>query len=729
MEELEIRIDQALFGYREGHRLLQASRKFAPTTERSLLTLTDMSGPRMVEGFEEYISGYPVPGEESYAVVKTWYAPEMERPGCVWSHALIVQNEDIGKIADMASLLGLFQRPVYGETDYLDPYVRPVQPSTLMSRGITHQFSIPDAKALLAALYGKGEKPVVIPARDSRFLENLILRVWSQQWPALRTAFRFCTGSLSSRAFGGQTFDLQVIPQKLLPELRRNPTEFVFQTVPAVEEVPDAEPWLLSGAFDLAGSGETFRNFVWRYAEACAGGRTLYAKLGELFDYFDRPGFELKETVLPEVARRVGEVFPKPKCGKALKRELFGEANGSHLIGSGIDEGERLMQLGTCTNWSTFDPIDLELRVRGRRFWTNHRDRSKGFLLRLLDSPTNPLGDEIVAGCVDAITIPEACEIAKDRHGLLLALVTRNPRLVLSTAFWQCPIPAQTYFSILDFLASHQAPSLPADDWIPFVLEAEDDQLANSVVERFPTDVIKTLLNQELKGRAGDRAFIGPNWRAALSRYQSELVSCLRQEEYTDSSRAMTLLAGLLDPHQSQILGYGLNPWVKLATKAPDAVLSFPNGEAASFLLSVAFQHAEPEAVILAVAFFEHVHAAARDDAGDPLSYRAWKSLEADVPVLGQTKNWDHCERLRRALVERFAKRRWPREEFLRCVNRPATLRSIFYSCREVARGEDFILEIAADVLNGSLPATAPQQSTFRGAFYRNRRGIMKMDL
>ena len=101
MEFPEIRIDQALFGYREGHRLLQASRKFVPTTERSLQTLTDMSGPRMVDGFEEYISGYPVPGEEAYAVVKTWYAAEMERPGCVWSHALIVRNKDIEGITDL----------------------------------------------------------------------------------------------------------------------------------------------------------------------------------------------------------------------------------------------------------------------------------------------------------------------------------------------------------------------------------------------------------------------------------------------------------------------------------------------------------------------------------------------------------------------------------------------------------------------------------------------------
>ena len=112
-----IRIDQALFGYREGHRLLQASRKFTPTTERSLLTLTDMSGSRMVDGFEEYVSGYPVPGEECYAFVRTWYAPEMERPGCVWSHVLILRNSDLPTISDSDQLLPLFRRPQEGEFD------------------------------------------------------------------------------------------------------------------------------------------------------------------------------------------------------------------------------------------------------------------------------------------------------------------------------------------------------------------------------------------------------------------------------------------------------------------------------------------------------------------------------------------------------------------------------------------------------------------------------------
>jgi hypothetical protein len=730
MESPEIRIDQALFGYREGHRLLQASRKFVPTTERSLLTLTDMSGPRMVEGFEEYVSGYPVPGEETYAVVKTWYAPEMERPGCVWSHALMVQNSDVGKVPDLENLLGLFRRPVYGDPKYLDYYLRPAPSSRRsVARDRMQDVSIPDAEALLAALYGNEEKPVVIPSPDSHSFEALALQVWSQQWPALRVAFRFCTGSLSSRMFAGQTFDLQVIPQKLLGELRRNPTAYVFQSIPPAGEPSQEAPWVRPGAMDLVGRGDSFRNFAWRYADPCAGGRSLYAKLGELFLHMEELGPRLSDSALPDVAHRVADVFPDATCGRVLKQELFGAASESGLEGYGVGEEGRLKQVARTVDWRSFDATDLELRKRGREFWKNEAGRNKTFLFELLDTPTNPLGDEIIAGCVDAIAISEACEIAKERNGLLLALIVRNPRLVLSSEFWRCPISVQTYYSVLDFLASNRESALPATEWVPFLLESGGDELASSVVERFATEVMKTFLDAELKGGDAGGRPLRPSWRAALAKHQSELLSFIGREEYRNSTHAMAFLAGLLDPHQAPLRNYGLSPWVWLAKEAPDVILAFPNGEAASFLLSLGFQNWEADAVILAAACFEHAHAAARDDARDPLSYRAWKSLEPDVPVLAYAWNWDNCERLRRALVERFIHKGWPREQFLRCVNRPATLQSVFYSCREVRGGEDFIRGIAVDVLSGVLPATEPQASMFRSSFRRSRRGVLKLNL
>jgi hypothetical protein len=527
--------------------------------------------------------------------------------------------------------------------------------------------------------------------------------------------------------FAGQAFDLQVIPQKLLSELRRNPTAYVFQSIPPPGELSQEVPWVRSGAMDLVRRGDAFRNFAWRYADTCAGGRSLYAKLGELFLHIEELGPRLLDSALPDVAHRLADVFPDATCGRALKQEFFGAASESGLYGVG--EEVRLKQMARTSDWRSFDATDLDLRKRGREFWKNETGRNKIFLLELLDSPTNPLGDEIIAGCVDAIAISEACEIAKERNGLLLALIIRNPRLVLSSEFWRCAIPVQTYYSVLDFLANNRESMLPATEWVPFLLESGGDELASSVVERFATDVMKTFLDAELKGGDAGGRTVRPSWRAALAKHQSELLSFLGREEYRNSTRAMVLLAGMLDPHQVPLRNYGLSAWVRLAKEAPDVIFAFPNGEAASFLLSLGFQNWEANAVILAAACFEHVHAAARDDARDRLSYRAWKSLEPDVPVLAYTSNWDNCERLRRALVERFIEKDWPREQFLRCVNRPATLQSVFYSCREVRGGEDFLRGIAVDVLSGVLPTTEPQASMFRSSFRWTRRGVLKLNL
>jgi GTPase-associated protein 1, N-terminal domain type 1 len=730
MEISEIRIDQALFGYREGHRLLQASRKFAPTTERSLLTLTDMSGPRMVDGFEEYLSGYPVPDDQTYAFVKTWYAPEMERPGCVWSHALILQKKDVGSIPELRNLTTLFKRPMSSDPNYLDYYLRSTIFEVAALPEKTPHLSLADAAAILLALYGQEEeKPVVLPSPDSTSLEKLTLETWSQQWPALRVAFRFCTGSLSSRSYAGETFDLQVVPLKLVPELRRNPSSYVFQNIPAPQKgLPPATPWIEAGAADLAGMSTEFRRFAWRYADPCGGGRSLYSKLGDLYSHLRRDVSQSLQWEGPDVVHHVAEVFPEPSCGKALKEELFGSVTHGMFDGSERGEELRLKEVAKTGDWRSFDARDLKLRERGRDFWRNEPTRRKTLLLELLESSTNPLGDEVIAGCVDVIEVAEACEIAKERNGLLVALVARNPRLVLSREFWRCPISVQTYYSVLDSLTTAGEGAIPASEWLPFLLESSSDELAVAVAERLPKELIRIVLDRELTDRA-ESLMVTPGWRSALAKHQNELLSFLETEEYRTSAQALTFLAGLLDPHREKLRDYGLTPWLWLLTEAADLVLAVPNAEAAAFLLSLGFQNWESGAVGLAGACFEHVHGAARNDALDRLSYRGWKSLEPDVPVLSSSWNWDNCERLRRALLERFIYRGWPRTQFLRCVNRPATLQSVFYSCRHVAGGEDFILGIAADVLAGSLSATEPQQSTFRGAFYWSRRGRLKMDL
>ncbi len=83
-------IQQTLHGYAEGHRLLDGSIKLGDDLERLVLRMSDLSGSNIVAGFEEYLTGYPLESANMYVFAKTWYAAEMPRPGCVWTHTVFV---------------------------------------------------------------------------------------------------------------------------------------------------------------------------------------------------------------------------------------------------------------------------------------------------------------------------------------------------------------------------------------------------------------------------------------------------------------------------------------------------------------------------------------------------------------------------------------------------------------------------------------------------------------
>src|SRR5262249_10651964 len=85
-----VRVDQALHGYEDGHRLLAGSRPLPRDAERTMLVLSDLSGSGSIDGFESYLTGYALPSAGAYALARTWVALEMPRPGCVWTHTLLL---------------------------------------------------------------------------------------------------------------------------------------------------------------------------------------------------------------------------------------------------------------------------------------------------------------------------------------------------------------------------------------------------------------------------------------------------------------------------------------------------------------------------------------------------------------------------------------------------------------------------------------------------------------
>ena len=107
-------IEQTLHGYNMGHGLLASSLpNLAPEDQSLLFKLSDWTGFHVLNADEEdcYLTAYPIPSKNYYAIAKTWYADEMERAGCVWTHTLLIPIDDISQDFDFRTIIGLFRRP------------------------------------------------------------------------------------------------------------------------------------------------------------------------------------------------------------------------------------------------------------------------------------------------------------------------------------------------------------------------------------------------------------------------------------------------------------------------------------------------------------------------------------------------------------------------------------------------------------------------------------------
>src|SRR5208337_793549 len=262
-------VHQFLHGYSDGHRLIEGSVKLPSELARLMLKMSDLSGSSVVSGFERYITGYPLEAINAYALAMTWYAPEMPRPGCVWTHTIVLPAQTLASISSLASLTKLFRRPTrsFLKSDYAETI--PFESSSVKTTVLEHAEPVLKYQlvSIFSAYYGSPQSsPVVLVARDSDEFSDAILALWSQQWPRLRQKFSFCTGSLSGRSLDGRRFDIQCSPPTAAKDVAREASAERLGVEPILVPSRDTVcPPELASAIDDASipNGGPFRAFLW----------------------------------------------------------------------------------------------------------------------------------------------------------------------------------------------------------------------------------------------------------------------------------------------------------------------------------------------------------------------------------------------------------------------------------------------------------------------------------
>jgi hypothetical protein len=669
-----IPVHQALHGYSDGHRLLESSLEIPDTLSRLLLRLSDLSGGSVSGGFDEYITGYPLIPLHAYALAKTWYAPEMPRPGCVWTHTLIISRAVLAQITSLDTLLALFRRP--GTEFPRNAYSKALHFENSEHRQRSKTLKPDTLQGLIAAHYRNSSSAVILPAHKSEEFEKEIFAVWSQKWPSLRFDFTFCTGSLSSRTFEKRPFEIQCVPVSKVREVSLDIVEAgVASTIVASPIQSPMPTWVVEAAIDAAAfGGGSLREFLWQSTDDKSSQCDFELLVSAYFDLTRLEG-------LAQSIEYVSKLFPEPHSGEKLKQIMFGGSRHPELF-IRYEEQELLTALATTSEFASFDSQTLELQRRAHEFGNSYPYAANELIRKLFNSTLNPLGEEILSGLISDIGPQMDKQISSELLQYLPTLFRANPSLGTSPHLWIAG--ADRKWELFEALAAHETLSAEVlGGIISALLESGSDYLAGRAVDRWGKDAVFQVLDwiNDHNGWMSDTC------RDALRRHVPSVMAWVESPMYK-SSAALMSAAYVVAPQTLKISRRSSSRiWLQLSHDFKNQSKETDEIYLSAFLLALALCNAPPTPFDLIEESFDMIHEAARNNR---LNDSSWMVIQPFVPELSWLSNWDKCERLRRGLVAAALRHFWPPTELLLRINDPYVREQIVRSASRVEGGGEY---------------------------------------
>jgi len=620
-----VKVHQCLHGYLDGHRKLASSVELNRRAEHALLSLSDMSGRAMSEGFEEYITGYPVPESDYFAVARTWYASEMPRPGCVWTHTLLVKREKLFELETLSVFEGMFNRPRVGEyAAYGESLLLDVSSNTTVRVEPNEE----TRRALILALFGSPSASVLVPLDRPTSGDGLVEFMWTHTSPSLRQFLTFCTGSIASRELGGVAFDLQGIPLRnvrsiqrecrnavLLPELLEEPTPKWLE--PALGQLDDRHeaPFVLATSVARIGARRSMQVLLQK------------SHLWGDGDLPTEPEQLLKDLILE---------FPRGEQAKDLKEILLTDTKTTPR------ERREAMLLAICRMNRSEAFTDSVLDVSGRvtSLFQDQPERTVSLIGRIYDGWHGELAERAIHSLLALVPPADIVTLLAEKRELLLPAVEATPSVGLDGNLWRRIIPS-TQHELFGMLCQKYS----SDEYENLVTTLAAEGINAPAEAAFSTRGEETAraLAHWLES---ENRVLGREWRMGLVGNISGALAPFVQSG-TPNPQLAEIIAAAMDPTESWARHVDLSIWLANA-RASQGMSHTIRRPIAAFSFVLALHSTGPQAVELLSETFPVVHQALAENA---LPHRYWNFLDQALPKLSFFRNWDRCARVRLGTV------------------------------------------------------------------------------
>lgn len=635
----QIELHQALFGYRDGHNLLATSAILAPRVRQFLATITDSSGPESIKGFEGAFTGVPVPETDFYALFRTWSAPEMPRPGCVWTHVILIQLADLARIPDLCQLQHLCLRPTIPivTTHYEQPRVLQLE---TVAANTNDKFDERRLHLLVRSLYERPEADIVVLDEESADWETAVFQAWAQQWPRLRREFAFSTGSLGDRRLAGISFDLQIAPvssERLWRRAGASTLLLNFLT-PVLEPFGETTPrWISVTEEDLRdGSPRLFRRFLFDYGSDVGNPRRAFGKLGVIYQKISTSS----ESSWIDLLSSVADAFPIQKEAVRLKRWLM-------TVPTSLNPSEQLERVWAIVSFlldshrsAAYPRSDFDFESLAGSLWKAKREDTIALLSRLVQREESTAASSFAEGIARSVDLPSLQAISESHDELVPLIIRHNHVLAYESDPWR--LKGHVQIQIYETLTRLK---LSQEDWGKVVgamlVAATHVSVRESVA--LAGEYAMTGAFRWLESPAASHLVPSHAWREALARPSIELLQ--RSQVLTPAQLALAAWCAPANDVR-RTLSASREDVQRLADERSTQI-PYPLRTPTAFLLmTIGLKENSDVSAILVLKNFFAVHEALASGAH---SSESWWLLSPELPEMGWWRDWDRCEKLRRA--------------------------------------------------------------------------------
>lgn len=625
-------IHQTLHGYNQGHNRLASSYPLSAQDDDKMKMLSDWSEYSNNKD-SSYITAYPLSDGKHYVVAKSWYADDMERPGCVWTHSLILDLTNLDEKFDFRLLTSLFKRPAKG--DYTS-YSETINYTLDTKQNIGNIFQ----KEILIWLYDNLVKQnmntlmLYRVEQESVYYQNLILLLLQYLPLGFFKNISMCSGSAYGRKYSNAEYNLQFATYG-----GTSLTAVVKESAIAIDNVCDGIQSICKTMTQKdSDTSEVLRLFSLdienSYSKLCAVGLLLKYLDNAIAQSGDTPSFS---TILELMV----DTFPSISEGEKVKL-TFCKKNIANLFSP---ESIVLKDLATIAtdDLLNFEDIDYYPRIIALKTDKGINEFAK-FLSSLLDSDNvNAVGERALNES-SAYLLPEDYNyLAHNYWSVYMSLVMTNPN-VLKYSFW-VDLPENRFILAYDVFRKHCF--MDFDAWgrlLNVVLYRNheiDRNLMNCFESKVPNITFKVMEYLNSSGSCHLHFLIE---QYCADKVSDILIWLKNQKELT--LPAARFLVNHIIPTDHLVQNSGSDVW-----RALYRCNQYENLCYFTFLFILGHNWVDANGLQFIKRSFYPLHRAL---AADKFPSDLWDKIEPYTAKLRLFNEWDKCKKLRKGTVKYF---------------------------------------------------------------------------